>query len=302
MKDVLVTGGTGFIGRQLTARLDSSCIVTRDVARAQQATWPRGARLIGWADQTRPLDLPADARPEAVVNLMGESVAAKRWNDAFKQRLRTSRIEGTQQLIAGLRAQGKLPQVFVSASAVGYYGDRGEEQLPESATPGGDFLAQLAVDWEAVSKPLESEGVRVVHLRIGIVLGREGGALAEMLPVFRWGVGGRLGSGRQWFPWVHEQDVVGLILWALNNPKVSGPVNAVAPGIVRNQDFTRALGKRLGRPTLLPAPRFGLRLALGEFADSLLGSQRVVPAAALSGGYSFRFPDLEGALAELLPK
>lgn len=300
--DVLITGGTGFIGRQLVEQLGSACVVTRDVQRAAQGKWPPGAKLVEWRDQSRPLELPDGVRPVAVVNLMGESVAGQRWNEAFKRRLRESRIEGTRQLIAGLRASGHWPRVVVSASAVGYYGDRGEEPLTEAAGPGHDFLAQLAVDWEAATAPLVTAGVRVVLLRIGIVLGRDGGALGQMLPLFRWGLGGRLGSGRQWFPWIHEQDVVGLICWALEQEGVRGPVNAVAPGSVTNAEFTRALGRQLGRPTILPAPRFGLKLALGEFADSLLASQRVVPALAQQKGYAFRYPELSQALAELFPR
>ena len=300
--DVLITGGTGFIGRQLVERLGSAYVVTRDLQRARQSKLPTGAQLVGWPDQSRPLELPAGVQPTAIVNLMGESVAGQRWNDAFKQRLRSSRIDGTRQLIAGLRNSGAWPKVFVSASAVGYYGERGDEKLSETAGPGQGFLAQLAVDWEAATAPLVAEGVRVVLLRIGIVLGRDGGALAQMLPLFRWGLGGRLGSGRQWFPWIHEQDIVGLILWALENQAVAGPVNAVAPGCVTNAEFTKAIGRQLGRPMILPAPRFGLKLALGEFADSLLSSQRVVPEVALRGGYTFRYPDLSQALAELFPR
>jgi len=300
--DVLITGGTGFIGKQVVERLGSACVVTRNVERARQSHWPQNTKLLAWNDQSRPLQLPAEVRPSAVVNLMGESVAGQRWTDAFKRRLRESRIEGTRQLIAGLRASGCLPRVFVSASAVGYYGHRGDEELAETAGPGSDFLAQLAVDWEAVTQPLIAEGVRVVWLRIGIVLGRDGGALAQMLPIFRWGLGGRLGSGRQWFPWIHEQDVVGLIHWALQTEAIAGPVNAVAPGCVTNQEFTTALGRQLGRPTILPAPRFGLKLALGEFADSLLASQRVIPNVAVRGGYVFRYPELAEALAEILPR
>jgi len=298
--NTLITGGTGFIGRQLVQRLGGAEVVTRDPARAARQSWPAGTSFISWRDQNHPLELPADYQPDAVVNLMGESIASRRWNKAFKEQLRTSRIAGTQQLVAGILATRKLPRVMVSASAIGYYGDRGEEFLTESASPGDDFLARLSIDWEEATRPLREAGVRVVHLRIGIVLGRDGGALEKMLPLFRWGLGGRLGNGRQWFPWIHELDVVELIAWLLEESQVSGPVNAVAPGIVTNRDFTRELAKQLNRPAIFPAPRFGLRLAIGEFADSLLASSRVVPKVALDGGYAFRFPSLPQALQDVL--
>jgi len=298
--NTLITGGTGFIGRQLVQRLGGAAVVTRDPARAAQQSWPEGTSFIGWRDQNRRLEMLSDFKPDAVVNLMGESIAARRWNKAFKEQLRTSRVTGTQQLVAGILATGKLPRVMVSASAIGYYGDRGDEILAESARPGDDFLARLSIDWEDAARPLREAGVRVIHLRIGIVLGRNGGALEKMLPLFRWGLGGRLGNGRQWFPWIHEQDVVELIAWLLENDQVWGPVNAVAPGIVTNQEFTRVLAKQLKRPAFLPAPRFGLRLAIGEFADSLLASARVVPNVALQSGYQFRFPNLSEALQDVL--
>ena len=298
--NALITGGTGFIGRQLVERLGGGDIVTRDPAKAAANSWPTGAKFIGWREQKRPLELPPNYQPEAVVNLMGESIASRRWNREFKERLRSSRIEGTQQLVAGLLAAGRLPKVMVSASAIGYYGDRGDEVLTESSAPGDDFLARLSIDWEEATRPLRDAGVRVVQLRIGIVLGRDGGALEKMLPLFRWGLGGRLGSGRQWFPWIHERDVVELIAWLLGNEQISGPVNAVAPGIVTNREFTRVLAKQLRRPAFLPAPRFGLRLAIGEFADSLLASSRVTPRVASEGGYVFRFPDLPAALQDVL--
>ncbi len=298
--NTLITGGTGFIGRQLVERLGGGDIVTRDPGKAASQSWPAGTTFVAWRDQRVPLELPPNYRPEAVVNLMGESIASRRWNSEFKERLRTSRIQGTQQLVAGLLASGRLPRVLVSASAIGYYGDRGDAMLTEDAAPSNDFLAQLSIDWEATTRPLSESGVRVVLLRIGIVLGRDGGALEKMLPLFRWGLGGRLGSGRQWFPWIHELDVVELIAWLLGNDQISGPVNAVAPGIVTNREFTRELAKQLKRPAFLPAPRFGLRLAIGEFADSLLASSRVVPKVASEGGYKFRFPDLPEALRDVL--
>jgi uncharacterized protein len=298
--NTLITGGTGFIGRQLVERLGGGDIVTRDPAKAAAHSWPAGTKFIAWRDQRTPLELPPNYQPDAVVNLMGESIASRRWNSEFKERLRSSRIAGTQQLVAGLLASGRLPRVMVSASAIGYYGDRGDEVLTESATPGDDFLARLSIDWEAATRPLREAGVRVVQLRIGIVLGRDGGALEKMLPLFRWGLGGRLGNGRQWFPWIHERDVVELIAWLLSNDQISGPVNAVAPGIVTNREFTRELAKQLKRPAFLPAPRFGLRLAIGEFADSLLASSRVVPKVASEGGYAFCFPNLPEALQDVV--
>ncbi|HEX2567910.1 MAG TPA: TIGR01777 family oxidoreductase, partial [Polyangia bacterium] len=216
-----------------------------------------------------------------------------------KRLIRDSRVLGTRHLVEGIAAADPRPRVLLSASAVGYYGDR-EEILDESAGPGEDFLAGVVKAWEDEAAKAEALGLRVILLRIGVVLARDGGALAKMLPAFRMGVAGRLGHGRQGMPWVHVDDVVGLILHALDHPEIRGPVNAVAPEIVDNAGFTRALGKALHRPTVLPAPGFMLRLALGEMAGVLLGGQRLVPRVAERTGYQFRHPELTEALGSLL--
>ena len=293
---VAVTGATGFIGRELCAELvrDGHRVValTRDPRRAQAAL--PGALVANWGD-------PAAALPpvDGVVNLAGESVAG-RWSEEKKRRLRESRIAGTRRLVEAIASAVERPTVLVSASAVGYYGDRGEETLTEASGPGRDFLAQLCQEWEAEAQSAEALGLRVARLRLGVVLDRDGGALSQMLTLFRLGAGGPLGSGRQWFPWVHRADVVGLCRFALETAEASGPINAVAPHLVRNSEFARALGQALHRPALAPAPAFALRLVLGEFAETLLGSQRVLPERAEALGYAFRFPQLAPALRAIL--
>lgn len=294
---IAVTGAAGFIGRGLCAELSRRghhvVALTRDPQRARDLI--PATEAVAWGGgEPRPLP-PVDA----VVNLAGEPVAG-RWTPEKKRRLRESRVDGTRRLVAALRSLEPRPATLVSAWAVGYYGDRGEETLTEAAPPGSGFLADLCGDWEAEAQQAEELGVRVARLRLGVVLDRDGGALRQMLTPFRMGVGGPLGSGRQWFPWIHRGDAVGLFLFALETPSASGPINAVAPEAVRNRDLTRTLGAVLHRPTLLPVPALGLRLLLGEFAGELLGSQRVVPQQAQTQGYSFRFPRLEPTLRDIL--
>jgi uncharacterized protein (TIGR01777 family) len=285
---VLVTGGTGFIGTPLCRALrgagHSVTVVTRDPAHAEGPAvgWDGVASAVAWSD--------------AVVNLAGEPIAGHRWSTAQKQRIRESRVQATQDLVDGVAAAPTRPQVLVSASAVGYYGPHGDEPLDETAGPGTDFLARVCQAWEQEAERAEQRGMRVVRLRIGVVLAADGGALAQMLPLFRAFLGGRLGGGRQWMSWIHRDDVTGLIVDALADTRYTGAVNATAPTPVTNRDFTRALGRVLARPTVLPAPAFALRLALGEMADMLLTGQRVLPAAAERLGYRFRYRDLEPAL------
>jgi hypothetical protein len=208
-------------------------------------------------------------------------------------------VTGTRTLVAALRTAGQRPARFVSASAIGYYGDRGEEPLPEAAAPGQDFLASVCVDWEAAGREAASLGAATTQLRLGIVLGRGGGALERMLPLHRRGLAGPLGPGTQWWSWVHLEDVLGLVTWALDG-RVEGAVNAVAPAPARQLEVTRALCRRLGRRAWLPAPAFALRLALGGFATELLSSKRVVPERALASGYAFRFPGIDEAVDDLI--
>jgi len=288
----LVTGATGFIGRRLVARLGDPVVLSRAPDAARRALG--GVRALAWDPEAGPPPAAAFDGVDAVFHLAGEPVAGGRWTADRKARIRSSRERGTRNLVAGMRAAGRQPAVLVSASAVGYYGDRGDRELDESAPPGDGFLADVCRAWEAEAAAAREAGIRVASVRIGIVLGEDGGALGRLLPLFRAGLGGTLGSGRQWMPWVHADDVVGLMLHAA--AALDGPVNAVAPGIVTNREFTRALAAALGRPAFLPVPSLALRVALGEFGASLVHSQRVVPAVALASGYAFARPSLRDAL------
>jgi hypothetical protein len=273
-------------------------VVTRDPQRAGRKL--AGAEIHAWNPMSEPLPAAALRDVQAVFHLAGEPIAAGRWTAEKRRRLRESRTIGTANLVKGLAAVASRPSVLVSTSAIGYYGSRGDEILTESSTPGSDFLAEVCVAWEAASAPARELGVRVVNPRIGIVLGESGGALSKMLMPFKLGIGGRLGDGKQWMSWVSIDDLVGIMLMAAERGNLEGPINAVSPNPLTNEDFTRVLGRVLHRPTVLPAPAFGLRLLLGEFADVLLGSQRVMPLAAERAGYTFKHPQLEPALRSII--
>lgn len=300
---VVVTGGTGFIGRSLVERLVRSghqvTVLTRDVNRAARRL-PAKCACRTWNPDTD-LDHAMLRGVDAIVHLAGEGVADGRWTAQRKAEILESRTRGTECLLRALSRlpAGERPRTFVSASAVGWYGDRGEERLDETSEPGGGFLADVCRAWEARTLAVQSLGIRTVTLRIGLVLGRGGGALRAMLTPFRLGLGGRLGSGRQWMSWIHIDDVVGLLQFALADDRVSGPVNGVAPRPVRNGAFTRTLGRVLQRPTIFPIPALALRLVLGEMAGMRLASQRIRPRAAEDLGYSFRFPTPRKALEDL---
>jgi uncharacterized protein (TIGR01777 family) len=239
--------------------------------------------------------------PDAVVHLAGENIAAGRWTERQKARIRDSRVKGTRLLCDLLARYSPPPKALVCASAVGYYGDRGDEILKEESAPGSDFLFDVCREWEAATQTAVERGIRVVNLRIGVVLSPLGGALAKMLTPFKLGAGGVIGSGRQYMSWIALDDVVRAFHFALTNQSLLGPVNAVAPNPVTNRDFTRTLGRVLSRPTVFPMPAFAARLAFGEMADALLlASTRVEPARLLAGSFIFRYPDLEGALRHLL--
>ena len=296
----LITGATGTIGRALEAHLDGDTVVlSRDPAAARRAL-PR-ATALGWNGVEA---LPAGALEgvEAVFHLAGEPVADGRWNEAKRARIRDSRVLGTRALVRSIaeRPDGARPRVLVSASAVGFYGSRGDEILTEASAPGEGFLPEVCRAWEDEARAAEVLGVRVVLLRIGIVLAREGGALARMLPMFKLGVAGKLGRGDQWMPWIHLEDVVNLFVHAARTEALSGPVNAVSPEPVTNVDFTRGLARALGRPAFFAAPESILKVALGEMACVVLASQRVVPERAVAGGFAFAFPSLEDALVDLV--
>ncbi len=294
---VLVSGGSGLIGSALISAVESrGSLVTRLVrsteAQAGQLAWDPAKRL--------PPELFSGF--EAVIHLAGEPVAA-RWTAAKKRRIRDSRVLGTAHLCEALAGTAQPPRVLISASAIGFYGDRGDEILREDSTPGPGFLAEVCRQWEAATKPAADAGIRTVQLRIGVVLAAQGGALKEMLPPFRMGLGAQIGDGRQWMSWIHLQDLVGAILGFLDSDAVQGPVNLVAPEPVRNSEFTRTLAKVLSRPAVFRMPGFALRLIFGEMADAvLLASQRVDPARLVASGYQFRYPELRSALGNVLGK
>lgn len=300
---ILLTGATGFLGVPLCRALQQDghelTVLSRDpeVARARS---PALRTVHAW-DATRPPPPEVFRGVAAVVHLAGEPVAG-RWTAAKRRRIRDSRVDSTRALVEGLatRPAGERPRVLISASAVGYYGDRGETPLDEEAPAGAGFLAEVCRAWEDEAARAEALGLRVVCLRFGLVLGPGGGALGRMLPLFRLGLGGPLGSGRQWWSWVQREDALGLIRFALEREALRGPVNVVSPEPVRQRAFARALGRALRRPALLPTPAWALRLALGGFARELLASLRVQPRQALAAGYAFRYPELEAALAACL--
>jgi uncharacterized protein (TIGR01777 family) len=299
---IVVTGATGLVGRRLVAALAGAGTSVRALSRDAAASgFGPGVAVVGWdgLHVSRETLLRADA----VVHLSGEPIFAGRLTPARKRRLRESRIESARSIARAIAAlpEAERPGVLVSASAVGYYGSRGDEILDEAADPGAGFLADLCRDWEDAARAAEEFGVRVVRVRLGIVLAREGGALPRLALPFRLGLGGRLGDGRQWFPWVHADDVIGILRAAIADPAWRGAVNAVAPEPVTNAELTRTLGRVLHRPSLLAVPAFALRAVLGgDLALELLGSRRVEPRAALARGYAFAYARLEDALeAEL---
>ena len=290
----VITGGTGLIGRGLLAKLPNATVLTRDPARAVARLGAVDARL--WRPEEGPAPVEALAGADVIFNLAGEPVASGRWSAERKRRIRDSRVLGTRNLVAGLAAHEHRPRVLVSASAVGVYGDRADEVLDEDSAPGEGFLADVCAEWEAEAMAATRLGIRVVCVRIGVVLAPDGGALTRMMTPFRMGVGGRLASGKQWMPWVHVDDVVGLLLLAAQTPEIRGPINAVAPEPAQNAEFVRAFGQAIGRPAFIPVPKTALRLALGEMSQILTASQRVVPRSALSLGYDFEYPELGSAL------
>lgn len=294
---VLVTGGTGLVGSALGPMLTTG---GHEVYRLTRST-PSDTNDIQWNPDAGDLPTAQLEGLDAVVHLAGENIAGSRWNAKVKQRLRDSRIAGTKLLSEKLTQLQRPPKTLICASAIGYYGDRGANMLNESAQPGEGFLADLCRDWEAASEPARAKGMRVVNLRIGFVLSPKGGGLAKMLTPFRLGVGGVMGSGHQYWSWVAVDDVAGAIHHSLMNDRLSGPVNVTAPTPVTNYEFTKTLGKVLGRPTFFPMPAIAARIALGEMANELLlASARVMPNRLSETGYNFRYPTLEGALRHLL--
>jgi uncharacterized protein len=292
---VLVTGARGLIGSALVPRLEAGGDEVVRLTRSQQ----RGPGEYHWDPAAGTIDEPALEGLDAVVHLAGESVAG-RWTQSKKRRIRESRVKGTRLVSERIAGREDRPAVLACASAIGIYGDRGEEPVTERSAPGTGFLAEVVREWEGATAPASEAGIRVANLRFGIVQSADGGALAALLPIFRLGLGGRIGSGRQYVSWVAIDDVVGTIQHALTADSLSGPVNVVAPAPVTNAEYAHTLGRVLGRPALVPAPGFAVRLALGEFAQELLGGQRVVPERLGGSGYAFRCAELEPALRHLL--
>ena len=296
-----ITGSTGLVGSEAVTVLSAA---GHEVVRMVRRVPAPGEKAVRWDPVAREIDAAGLEGMDAVVHLAGENVGSGRWTAARKAAIRDSRVNGTRLLCDALAGLARPPKTLVCASATGYYGDRGEEALTEESLPGTGYLAEVCREWEAASDPAARKGIRVVALRIGMVLSPKGGALPRMLPLFRAGLGGVIGSGRQYVSWVALDDLPHIILHALQRGDLSGPVNAVAPRPTTNREFTEALGKALSRPTPLPVPAFALRLAVGrEMADALLlSSARAVPRRLEGTGYRFRFPELGPALRHMLLK
>lgn len=296
---VTLTGATGLLGRELVQHLLAAGHQLRVLSRSPRAGLPSGVELFLWDTLKAPPPLAALSGADAVIHLAGEPIA-QRWTPAVKKALATSRIDSTRLLVEALSALPERPRILLSASAIGIYGDRGDENLTEASSPGQGFLPQLSLDWEAQANLARGLGLRVNLLRTGIVLSPQGGALAQMLPPFRLGVGGRLGSGAQWMSWIHIRDWCRAVSFLLDSTQESSAVNLTAPAPVSNATFTSTLGRVLHRPALLPVPQFALEWIFGEMSQIVLGSQRVLPAWLETQGFTFQFRELAPALRELL--
>ncbi|GBO90411.1 TIGR01777 family oxidoreductase [Marinobacter salsuginis] len=295
-KRILITGGTGFIGhvlcRQLLARDYELTVFSRQPPETVKSSCGR-VEAVSDLQQLR-----SHPGYDAVINLAGEGIADKRWSETRKQELRDSRIGVTETLVEVIRSWERAPKVLVSGSAVGFYGDQGAATVTEDTSPNDEFTHRLCRDWENAAKPLADDGVRVCFSRTGVVAGPGGGFLERMILPFKLGLGGRLGSGTQYMPWIHRDDVVGALIWMMENPNASGPFNVVSPNPATNAEFTRTLGKVLHRPTLFPAPAPVLKVALGEMARLLLTGQRAIPERLTQEKFEFRYPELEQALSQ----
>lgn len=295
MTRILISGASGLIGKALTAALENRGGQVFRLVRRE----PRDAHELCW-DPMQAIPPQLISGFDAVIHLSGETVAG-RWSESKKRRVRNSRVVSTRNLATALAKAEKPPQTFLCASAIGYYGGRGEEVLTEDSPHGEGFLAEVSRVWEEATQPALQRGIRVVNLRIGVVLSRDGGALKQMLLPFHLGLGGRIGSGRQWFSWIHIDDLVTAVLHILDTAGLTGPINMVSPNPVTNAEFTKALAKAVRRPAILPVPAFVLRLGFGEFAEEgLLSSARVSPRKLLDSGFHFNNPDLRGAFRHLL--
>ena len=297
---ILISGSHGLVGKALVRSLVED---GHEVVRLIRRGHTIGELQIEWHPNQGRIDAQQLEGFAAVVHLAGESIASGRWTGEKKRSIRDSRVKGTTLLSEAIAELSRPPAVFISASAIGYYGNRGDEALTETSPPGNDFLASVCVEWEAATRPAVEKGIRTVITRFGVILDRDGGALAKMLTPFRMGIGGRVGDGRQWMSWIALDDVINALKFLLLDSTVHGPVNIVAPNPVTNAEFTKTLGRVLSRPTFLPVPAFGARFAFGELADALLlSSQRVEPAVLTERGFAPYWPRLEPALQHLLQK
>jgi len=297
---IAVSGASGLVGTALLPALRSA---GHDVLRLVRGGTAGEPNSIGWEPDTGFINNIKINGVKGIVHLAGDNIAEGRWTSDKKKLIRDSRVVGTRLLAETAAKLSPLPQVFITASATGYYGDRGEEILTEDSSHGADFLATVCQEWEAAAQAAKDAGIRVVHLRFGVILTPQGGALAKMLTPFKAGMGGPAGKGEQYLSWISLDDAVGVILHALTHPEISGPVNAVSPEPIKNKDFAHALGHAIGRPAAVPIPAFALKLAFGEMAEAtLLASQRVKPQKLLASGYTYRHPDLASTLQEMLPR
>ena len=300
---ILVSGSTGFIGSALVPSLTTAGHQVSRLFRSTSTKSHGKEAAISWNPEEGVLDLASLEGFDAVIHLAGENIAGGRWTARRKASIRESRSKGTRVLSEALGRLAHPPKIFISASAIGYYGNRGDERLNEKSTPGTDFLATVCQEWEQATTTASKAGIQVVNPRIGMVLSPAGGALAKLLTPFRLGVGGVVGDGSQYMSWIALDDLLGVFQHALTSNQLKGPVNAVSPKPVTNREFTKTLGRVLGRPTIFPLPAFAAKLALGEMAEALLlSSQQIEPQRLLQTGYTFRFPELEGALRYLLGK
>lgn len=298
---ILMTGGTGFVGTQLTSRLTQDghelTILSRSAKRSGEV--PRGiSYLQGDPTQKGPWQ-EAIKTHDGVINLAGASIFAK-WTEEHKRAIRESRVSTTRNIVEGIPSHPQKPFSLFSTSAVGYYGFCGDEELTEDSPSGNDFLAQIAKEWEDEALKAKEKGARVIITRFGIVMGEKGGALSQMIPLFKKYIGGPIGSGKQWFSWVHIKDLSEAFAFLMKHPEISGPVNVCAPNPVRNKDLAKALGKVLHRPSFMPAPGFMVKLVLGEFGSVILEGQRVIPKRLLESGFAFQYPDIEKALMSIV--
>ena len=296
----LITGATGFVGRELIKQIDRPIVTSRNRIRALELLGDTVSEIIEWDPVAGPISLPPDLNIDSVINLIGEPIADGRWDRAKKKRIRDSRVVGTQNLVKGIRSLSTKLKTFVSASAVGIYGSQGDRVITESSRLGEGFLSDVCRQWESAASEMRIDGIHVVTIRVGIVFGKGGGALAKLLPIFRWGVGGPLGNGKQYVPWIHVRDLAAMFVWAGSELETSRTLNGCAPNPVTNREMTKALATAVNRPAIIPVPKFGLKFFFGEFAESLFESQRAVPSNAVDNGFQFAFESIDEAIQEIV--